>query len=51
MTQKPNFWSPAERLGPINSRSCVRACVRASVRPVEISKTVHRIDLIFGTKL
>ena len=46
-----HFWSPAERLGPINSRSCVRASVRAYVRPVEISRTVHRIVLIFGTKL
>ena len=32
-------------------RSFVRLAVRSSVRSVEISKTAHRIVLIFGTKL
>ena len=42
-----NFLVPAERLGPIKSCSFFHAYVR----PVEISKSVHRIVLIFGTKL
>ena len=46
-----SFWSPVERLGPINSRLCVRISVRLCVRPVKISKTVHRMVLNFGTML
>ena len=42
------FWSPA--VGTYGLAS-VRLFVRLFVRSVEISKTAHRIVLIFGTKL
>ena len=41
------FWFPAKRAEPINSPPCVRT----SVRHTEISESVHRNFLKFGTKL
>ena len=43
-----HFWSPAARLGLWFS---LHLCVRSFVRSAEISKSVHRNFLIFGTKL
>ena len=39
------------RLGPLNSPPSVRSSVRSSVRTFFISKSVHRIVLVFCTKL